>query len=79
MALVKRETLCCLNAVYAFVAKHPEDSAPFWPSVARELRWIQSLLPLLVHDLAKPFSPRAPACDASMCGKGVSHKSLSLG
>ncbi|CAK0798854.1 unnamed protein product [Prorocentrum cordatum] len=79
MALVKRETLCCLNAVYAFMAKHPEDSAPFWPSVVRELRWIQSLLPLLVHDLAKPFSSRVLACDASMWGKGVAHKSLSVG
>ena len=75
-ALVKRETLCCLNAVYAFVAKHPEDSAAFWPSVLRELRWMQSLLPLLVHDLAKPFSTRVLACDASMWGKGVVHKDL---
>lgn len=41
-AVVRREDLSALRAVYAYVEKHYRL---LWPSVLRELRWAQSLIP----------------------------------
>ena len=71
ISLIKRELLCVLSACYAFMGRHDTSAAKAWPSVKRELRWMQALLPLARHDLRAPLSSRVLATDASEGGKGA--------
>ena len=76
MALVRREVMCVVSACYSFMLRHDLDRVALWPSVRRELRWMQSLLPLVFHDLRMPCQQRVIACDASEWGKGAVHGRL---
>lgn len=38
LGLLRRESLCCLSAVYAFQQKYDLVSRELWPSVLREVR-----------------------------------------
>ena len=65
MSLLRRECLCVLSASYSFIWRHESASHPLWPSVRRELRWMRSLLPMLVHFANRPVLERVLAVDAS--------------
>eukprot|EP00973_Karenia_brevis_P001826 249415-Karenia_brevis.AAC.1 len=43
MSLIRRETMCVCNAIYAFISKYPDVQHKLWPSVRRELRWMECL------------------------------------
>ena len=79
MALIRREALSAVHACYSFIHQYPDTAHPLCPSVVRELRWIQSLLPMLTHSLYRPSSSRVLVCDASGWGKGVIHGSVDVG
>ena len=64
-ALLKRESLSMLRAVYCFVKRKFKQSVELWPSVLRELRWMQSVVPLLEVDARRVWSPRVFCFDAS--------------
>ncbi len=71
-ALLARESLSCFNAIYKWIHAHERDSvAPLWPSVRRELRGFQGLVPLLRRDLRATWSPTVLCTDASPTGFGV--------
>ena len=72
LALLARESLSCFNANYKWIHAHERDSvAPLWPSVRRELRGFQGLVPLLRRDLRATWSPTVLCTDASPTGFGV--------
>lgn len=70
-ALLRRELLSCFQAVYVFIRKRYHVHGRLWPEVARELRWVSSLLPLVHRDLSAQWSPHVFAVDASTWGRGV--------
>lgn len=70
-ALLRREVLSCLQAVYVFIRKQYHVQSRLWPEVCRELRWVCSLLPLIQRDLGAPWSETVHATDASHWGRGV--------
>ena len=53
--MVRRECLSIFSAVYAFVEKAGARVLPLWGAVARELRWLSSILPLMFADLQRPW------------------------
>ena len=67
--LVRREVLSIFSAVYVF-ARLPERLYKIWDSVARELFWASSLLPLWFSDSRLPWSPEIYATDAEGAGDG---------
>lgn len=69
--LVARPAFAVFNAVYRFVHKAGRRLFRLWPSVARELRVMVGLAPLLVARLDRPFVPMVVATDASEWGQGV--------
>ena len=71
MGLIRRECLAVVNSCYAFCQAHPDHTNPLWPSVMRELRWMRSLIPYMMHRLVRPIMDRVLAFDASEWGKGV--------
>jgi hypothetical protein len=70
-ALLRREILSCFQAVYVFTRKRYHVHSRLWPEVARELRWVSSLLPLVQRDLSAEWSTDVYAVDASTWGRGV--------
>lgn len=77
LGLLRRESLCCLSAVYAFQQKYDLVSCELWPSVLREVRWLKSLVPFLVHEYALPVRSMVLTCDASHWGKDAVHAHVS--
>ena len=73
MSLIRREAPCCLSAVYAYMSKYEFVSHVPWPSVRRELEWIRSLLPLMIHEVRSEVPSRVLCTDASHWGKGAVH------
>eukprot|EP00959_Pyramimonas_sp_CCMP1952_P371153 7772475-Pyramimonas_sp.AAC.1 len=63
--------LPCFRAVYVFIEKSPDSPSTLWPAVLRELRRARALLPSSERDPAKPWGPKAYACDASPSGLGI--------
>ena len=64
IAMVRRECLSILAAVYAFVQWAGGGVRVLWSSVARELRWLSSVLPLRFADLQRPWCKWMYATDA---------------
>ena len=71
IVMLRREFLSLLHAVYVFVKDSYTRRQPLWPSVARELRWVFSLLPACFADIGSAWSPRVSTYDASPWGFGV--------
>jgi len=71
VALGKREIYAVLGTVFAFIAKNYDQCSRIWPSVRRELMLFDSLAPLLVTNLAAPWSDQVHSVDASFWGLGV--------
>ena len=69
--LVRREFLSIFQASYVYIRKGLGEQSQLWESVARELRWACSLLPLLHRDLGMGWSEDVSATDASFWGRGV--------
>ncbi|CAK0807270.1 unnamed protein product, partial [Prorocentrum cordatum] len=69
--LMRRELLCCFNAVYAFIAKHRHERVPLWEVVRKELRWASHLVCFFWRDLSASVCPVAVSSDASERGRGV--------
>lgn len=70
-ALVHRPAFAVFNAVYRFIACARHKRFHIWPVVARELRAIIGLAPLLYASLGQPWCPKVIATDASLSGLGV--------
>ena len=68
--LLRRPDLCLINAWDRFVRTFGPRSGRLWLIVAQEFRWIASLLPLLICNLASPWSPWVYATDASGGARG---------
>jgi hypothetical protein len=75
--LVRRCSLCLLQHVYRYISVAGRRRFSLWPSVAKELRWLLGLLPLLHHQLHTPYFTRVLATDASSIGGGVVASPLS--
>ncbi|CAK0809251.1 unnamed protein product, partial [Prorocentrum cordatum] len=69
--LVRRELLCCFNAVYAFIARHRHERVPLWDVVRKELRWASHLVCFCWRDLSASVCPVVVSSDASERGCGV--------
>ena len=70
-ALLKRESLCMLRAVYCFIKRKFKRSTALWPAVNRELQWMESVVPLLEVDAKRSWSGKVYCFDASEWGEGV--------
>jgi hypothetical protein len=70
-ALVRRPILAALQNVYRFIECARGRSFALWPSVARELRVLSGLAPLMIAVLSAPRHGTVVATDASMTGMGV--------
>ena len=71
VALGKREIYSVLGCVFAFIAKNYDRCVRLWPVVCRELMLFDALSPLLVTNLAAPWSDQVHSVDASFWGLGV--------
>jgi len=71
IALGKREIYSVLGSVFAFISKNYSCCSRIWPSVRRELMLFDALSPLLVTNLAAPWSDQIYSVDASFWGLGV--------
>jgi hypothetical protein len=63
-ALLRRETLSCLQHIYTFLERFEDQWTIMWPSVRRELVVMRSLLPLLWYAPNYPISGTVVATDA---------------
>ena len=70
-ALVRRESLSCFSAVYAYIETAGSRRLVLWDAVRRELRWFSALLPLLSRSLDAPWNDKVYVTDASLWGRGV--------
>lgn len=75
-ALLRREILSCLQAVYVYIWKSYHVHSRLWPEVKRELRWVASLLPLIQRDLSAGWGDYVHATDASHWGRGVARAAV---
>ena len=73
-ALLRRELLAGLSAVYAFSGKCWASRSDRWPNARRELRWCSSFSFLAHRDLAADWAPSVSVLDASWWGRGVMQK-----
>ena len=71
MALIRRGGLSVFRAGYIFAARHRHSYRRLWPSLKRELRWAQSLIPLSVCDISLPWVSSVYTVDASPWGCGI--------
>ena len=69
--LMRRELLCCLTTIYAWMAKHYYEAAPMWPSAREEITAFVNGLFLAQSDWTMPWSSHVGASDASLNGVGV--------
>ncbi|CAK0822697.1 unnamed protein product, partial [Prorocentrum cordatum] len=75
-ALIRRELLSCLGAVYGFMGDGGRERRRLTPAVRRELAWCRALLPLCFRDAGRPLSPVVSCVDASWWGAGVTEKTI---
>lgn len=77
--LLRRPALSCFRACYSFVQRfrHCPSAVPMWASVRKELEIALGFLPLCFASIARPFSNRLVAFDASSSGCGVVSASIS--
>ena len=73
LALLRRPLLSLMGSVYSLCARKFVSKRLLWPSVVRELRWMQGLLPLCLCELASPMSGVVGCSDASLDGGGGCH------
>ena len=71
VALLRRESLSILRALYDFVAARFTAPVRLWVSAARECRWIRQVAPLLRADWRRPWSLTVTVSDACPSGIGV--------
>lgn len=71
LSLLRRPLLAAMRAVYAFAQREYRRPRPLWSSVLRELRWMRSLLPIVVCDQRAKVATRVMASDASLDGWGL--------
>ena len=64
-ALIRRELLACLSAVYAFSRVLGSRHVQLWPSVIYELKWACSLIMLASRDLSASWDMSVMAVGAS--------------
>ena len=69
--MLRRELLSLMRACYTFITAEYKSPRRIWPSVRRELLWIQSLLCLVECDLHRPWSSETYVFDASPWGAGA--------
>ena len=67
-----RPLLSVLCATYVFIERFPSKRVQVWPSVAREFRIIERLLPFCFTDLRRPSSCVLMSSDSSGVGYAVS-------
>ena len=70
--LLERSLLSLFSSIYKFVRSHDRRRLPLWPSVAKEVRWAEALLPLAVASMRRPFSAGCLSSDSSGLGFCVS-------
>eukprot|EP00971_Amphidinium_carterae_P276991 5497111-Amphidinium_carterae.1 len=78
LMLIQRSSLSTLSACYSFSRKNYLKVVPLWPSVVRELRMLDGILPLLHRDLRCPWSEQVVMVDASPEGYGVVERQCPL-
>lgn len=78
LAVLRRELLSTMSAVYAFVRRGFTVDEPLWPSVRRELRWMKGLIVLCRREWWSPWSSHVVAVDASPWGRGVVERFVSI-
>ena len=71
LALLRREMLSVMSAVYSFIAKGYAHPSRLWPAVRRELTWMRALLCALEVRTSKPWASQSMMFDASPWGAGV--------
>ena len=76
-ALLRRELLCSLRAVYDFIRADYRHEQPIWRSVRRELSMMRGLLVFTRRDLSGVVSTKAWAFDA--CESGHASVTAQLG
>lgn len=69
--LLRRESLALLRAVYTFIHRKFKRSAGLWDSVLRELTWMKAILRILEVNIAREWSTKLWAFDASPWGEGI--------
>ena len=77
--LLRRESLSAVHACYSFVQMKATRPHKFWAAVARELRWMKCLLPVLEYDARCAWSPCVFALDDNEWGRGVVRKDIEPG
>ena len=77
-ALIRRELLACLSAVYAFSRVVGSRHVQLWPSVVRELKWACCFIMLAGRDLSACWDVSVMAVDASSWGLGAVQRDLPL-
>ena len=75
-ALMRREMLSVLHAVYGFAHANWDNDAALWPAVARELRWCRGLAHLSWRNLGATWCSEVSVFDASSYGMGVVTKKV---
>ena len=70
ISMIDRTGLTVFSATYAFIRKHNDRAAVWWPSVRLELQSFLGLLPLLRSPWALDWSEIITATDASLSGWG---------
>src|SRR5256885_2030241 len=71
--MTRRPAFSVFSSVYRFIQKAGRRPFDLWPSVARELRTIVSLAPLLISSMDGVWFRRVMATDASSLGMGRLH------
>ena len=71
VAVLRSEILAVLSSTYRFIQDSYLKKQPLWNSVQKEMRWIWSLLPLLVARADRELSSTVYAYDASLTGVGI--------
>ena len=70
VCLLRRESLCLLDACYKFATAAGNRVIPFWKSVLFELDAIAGILPLIQTDISSVWHPTISCSDASLFGIG---------
>ena len=71
LAMVRRELLCVLRAVYPFIQRKFPRPVRIWRTVRREIKWMLASLPLMSCNLYLEWSPEVVAVDASEWSGGA--------
>jgi hypothetical protein len=76
--LVSRAAYSVFSSVYSFCHTVSVNRSKLWPSVAKELRIVCGLAPVLCVNIFQEWSSKAAAFDASSDGQGVSERTITV-